>query len=271
MGLWSDASPESPEVKRDLAIPQFRLRTIVFMFAWPIVWFSFLIYAVGPMLLRSDDTLPTWAANLVWLLGNGAELVVAVVILRREGFRLRSPELRDRIRWHWPKGWKRWGLAVLVLAIAYGAVTLLMPTQDAIVDAAPPPDWLPDQPGREYDSLQDAYADVELEGNYLFFTYRFIILGFILNMIGEELYYRAALLPKMRAVFGKGDWVANGIGFAVKHLYYWWRVPFLVPAGLGLAFYFGPMRSLPLAILAHWLTGEIILFFLGIGELLGAV
>ncbi|NND03897.1 MAG: CPBP family intramembrane metalloprotease [Acidimicrobiia bacterium] len=99
--------------------------------------------------------------------------------------------------------------------------------------------------------------------------YRFIILGFILNMIGEELYYRAALLPKMRAVFGKGDWVANGIGFAAKHLYYWWRVPFLVPAGLGLAFYFGPMRSLPLAILAHWLTGEIILFFLGIAELLG--
>lgn len=269
MGPWSDTATETPDVERELAVPQFRLRTIVFMFAWPIVWFSFLIYAVGPMLLRSDDTLPTWAANLIWLLGNGVELVVAVVILRREGYRLRSPELRDRIRWHWPKGWRRWGIAVVVFAVAYGAVTLLMPTQDPIVDAAPPPEWLPDHPDREFDSLQDGYPDVELEGNYLFFVYRFIILGFILNMIGEELYYRAALLPKMRAVFGKGDWVANGIGFAVKHLYYWWRVPFLVPAGLGIAFFFGPMRSLPLAILAHWLSGEIILFFLGIAELLG--
>ena len=268
MGRWS-ATTESLEGERDLAIPQFQLRTIVFMFAWPVVWFSLLIYGLGPMLLRSDDTLPTWAANLIWVLGNSAELAVAVVILRREGYRLRSPDLRNRIRWHWPRGWKRWGLAVLVFVLAYGAVTLLMPTQDAIVDRVAPPDWLPDHPDREFDSLQDAYPDVELKGNYLFFVYRFVIIGFILNMIGEEVYYRAALLPKMRAVFGKRDWVANGIGFACKHLYYWWRVPMLIPAGLGFAFYFGPMRSLPLATLTHWISGEVILFFLAIAELLG--
>ncbi len=269
MGRLSDAMTSSPEVEPDLTVPQFRLRTILFMFAWPVAWFSFLIYVVGPMLLRSDDTLPTWAANLVWLLGNGLELVVAIVILRREGYRLRSPGLRDRIRWHWPKGWRRWGLAAAVLAVGFGVATLLAGTQDTIADAVPPPDWLPDQPGREFDSLQDGYSDVELEGNYGFFLYRFVILGFIMNMIGEELYYRAALLPKMRATFGRADWVANGIGFAAKHLYYWWRVPMLVPAGLGFAFFFGPLRSLPLAIAAHWITGEIILFFLGVAELLG--
>ena len=98
MALLSDTTIERPDPERDVDVPQYRLRTILFMFAWPIVWFSFLIYVIGPMLLRSDDTLPTWVANLVWLLGNGAELIVAIVILRREGYRLGSPNLRTRRR-----------------------------------------------------------------------------------------------------------------------------------------------------------------------------
>ena len=40
-------------------------------------------------------------------------------------------------------------------------------------------------------------------------------------------------LPKMRAAFGKWDWVANGLGFSLKHIYFYWRIPYLWPAGLG--------------------------------------
>jgi membrane protease YdiL (CAAX protease family) len=35
------------------------------------------------------------------------------------------------------------------------------------------------------------------------------------TVLGEELLFRGLLLPRMRAVFGKRDWVANGVLFTV--------------------------------------------------------
>jgi hypothetical protein len=45
----------------------------------------------------------------------------------------------------------------------------------------------------------------------------------------------------------------------------------LVIAGVGalIWFIFGPLGSLPLSILSHWITGEVILFVLGIAALFG--
>jgi membrane protease YdiL (CAAX protease family) len=41
---------------------------------------------------------------------------------------------------------------------------------------------------------------------------------------GEELLFRGLLLPRMRAVFGRRDWVANGTIFAVYHLHQPWSI-----------------------------------------------
>ena len=55
-------------------IPQYNLPQILFMYAWPIAWFMFLIYVVGPYFVTPDGTFPLWAENLIGLLGNGAEI-----------------------------------------------------------------------------------------------------------------------------------------------------------------------------------------------------
>jgi hypothetical protein len=39
---------------------------------------------------------------------------------------------------------------------------------------------------------------------------------------GEEYLFRSVLLPKMNGVFGKWDWVANGVLFELKHVYTRW-------------------------------------------------
>jgi len=44
-------------------------------------------------------------------------------------------------------------------------------------------------------------------------------------MLGEELIFRAILLPKMNGVFGKWDWLANHILFSAYHLHYFWTTP----------------------------------------------
>jgi uncharacterized protein len=59
--------------------------------------------------------------------------------------------------------------------------------------------------------------------------YGLILLLFLFNtVLGEELLFRGLLLPRMNGVFGRGDWLANGLLFAAYHLH----VPWVIPAGL---------------------------------------
>lgn len=239
--------------KDEIIIPQYSLPKIIFMFAWPAVWFLFLLFVIAPkFLLNPDGSLPLWSVNLIAILGNGAELIVALMIFRKEGYRLTLKDLRERINWRLPKKLWKWGAVIGSFFLAIVVVVLLQPASAQVATALPPPNWMPFHPIPE-NAILPPEIDLNAVGTFLAFLFQFFIIGILFNFIGEELYYRAALLPKMRGVFGRWDWVANGFGFALKHIYFWWRVPFLWGAGLALAFTYGPMRSLPLAIFFHWL------------------
>jgi uncharacterized protein len=41
----------------------------------------------------------------------------------------------------------------------------------------------------------------------------------------EELFFRGLLLPRMRKVFGRLDWVVNGTIFGLYHLHQPWSMP----------------------------------------------
>ena len=254
------ASAATPELQSDEAgIPQYSLLMIIFMFAWPAALFTFLIYVIAPMLLSPDGTLPSWATPLIQLLGNGAELAVALIILRREGYRLTPRALRERINLRFPDKLWKWGAAAGSFLLAVVLVLLLLPLMTNMATVLPPPDFLPADlhPLKEVTVTQEESPDVNLVSNVLSFLFTFVLLDFVMNIIGEELYYRGALQPKMRGVFGRGDWIANGIGFTLKHVYFWWRFPVILPAGLSFAFIFGPMGSLPLSVFFHWLANII--------------
>jgi membrane protease YdiL (CAAX protease family) len=55
-----------------------------------------------------------------------------------------------------------------------------------------------------------------------------LVLFLFNTVLGEELLFRGLLLPRMRRVFGRGDWVANGVFFTAYHLH----MPWLMPATL---------------------------------------
>jgi len=120
-------------------IPQYRLGQIILMFAWPAVWFAFLVYTAGPLFAPTGGSVPTWAYLTVSIMGNGAELIAALVILRREGYplSLRSPALRERINWRLPNTGKKWAaVAVVFVAVFLGTVVLgsLIPHIARLVD-----------------------------------------------------------------------------------------------------------------------------------------
>jgi hypothetical protein len=167
---------------------------------WPVVWFMFLIYVVGPTFVRPDGTYPLWGYNLIGVLGNGAELIAALAILRREGYRLTPKALRERINLRFPdKVWK-WGASVGAFVVAVGLVLLAVPLEAKIATVLPPPGWMPDHPLHEVSTLREPSTDSHLIGKVLSWIYQFVVVGLIANYIGEGLYYRAALQPKLRGV-----------------------------------------------------------------------
>lgn len=246
---------EPSQSPKEIDVPQFGIRTIILMFAWPAIWYTLLIYGIGKLFIPEGGTTPTWYQLLVIVLGSGAELVAGLILLHSEGYRLSINMLRDRLRIRWPKGAKAWIWAVVILIIGM-SLSMAMGPINRVLASAPgfaPPSWWPaaNNPTIEVNSAADFFPDVNLPGNYLFVLLYFVI-GLVFNIFGEEIYYRGYLLPRMRGVFRQWDWVANGVLFTLKHVYQRWSYPGILVGGLCFAFAAGPMGSLPLAMVYHW-------------------
>ena len=240
---------------------QFGLWATLWMFAWPAIWYTFLIYGIGRFFVPPGGTTPTWYLLLTMCLGSGAELTVGLLLLRKEGYKLTIDSLRDRICLRWPKGWKVWAWAVVALFIGMSLSMAMGPVNRMLAEAPgfTLPNWWPaaSNPTVEVHSAADFFPDINLTGNYLFLLLYFVI-GLVFNVFGEELYYRGYLLPRMRGIFGRWDWFANGLLFTLKHIYQRWMYPGILVGGLSFAFAAGPLGSLPLAMAYHWVGNFLI-------------
>lgn len=237
-------------------VPQLSLWGILWMFTWPALWYLLLIYGLGKFFIPADGPTPTWFFLFVLAAGSGAELIVALVLLRREGYPLTLVSLRDRLRLNWPKGRNRWGYAALMLILLIMLSASMGPVTKALagVPGFVPPDWWPaiSNPTINIQGVDDVFPDVAIKGNFLLLL-AFFVIGLVGNVFGEEIYYRGYLLPRMHGVFGRWDWVANGVLFTLKHVYQRWLYPSILVGGLFFAFAAGPFASLPLAMVYHWL------------------
>lgn len=52
----------------------------------------------------------------------------------------------------------------------------------------------------------------------------FVVMGVFNTILGEELLFRGILLPRMQGVFGRTDWLANGVLFGLYHLHQPWTI-----------------------------------------------
>jgi membrane protease YdiL (CAAX protease family) len=94
------------------------------------------------------------------------------------------------------------------------------------------------------------------------------VLSLFNTFLGEEFLFRGILLPKMRGVFGRWDWVANGVAFGLYHLHQPWGLPGNILHGLLLAFTGKRYRSNWFPIILH--SGQSIYFIvLILGLVLG--
>jgi membrane protease YdiL (CAAX protease family) len=153
----------------------------------------------------------TLTGGLVW------QFLLVAILIRREQGALRWRVVREALWLRAPRsprtgrrGGRLW--LVLVPAVAVVAAEQLVPTF-----AAPQ--------GRDFGAFASSDAGAAVLGGSWGWFAVLLVLWVFNTVLGEELLFRGYLLPRMSGVFGRYDWVVNGVLFAAYHLHRWWAVP----------------------------------------------
>src|SRR5436190_7909015 len=203
-------------------VKQLSLRGIIGVWAAAALPMGLLAWVGAPLLADQLSGSNRLSRALIVLLTAGLvwQFVLVMFLVKREQGTLRLSVLRDAL---WlraprsPKTGRRGGLMWLVLIplVLVFAAEELIPTFSAPV-------------GRDFgDFLSSHGGQAMLKGAWGWFAV-LVVLWIFNTVLGEELLFRGYLLPRMNGVFGKRDWLANGVLFALYHVH----VPWVIPAPL---------------------------------------
>jgi membrane protease YdiL (CAAX protease family) len=199
---------------------QYSLAKILGIWAAAALPMAALAWVVAPWVaVRLDGPLALPRALLVLLtVGLIWQFVLVLVLVHRERGSLRWSVLKDALWLHSPRspttgrvGGRLW----LVLVPA-----LLIFTAEGFIP-------YPFSPATGHDFATFVGSDAGaafMSGNWVWFAL-IVVLSVFNTVLGEELLFRGLLLPRMEGAFGRFDWVANGLLFALYHLHMPWVIP----------------------------------------------
>jgi uncharacterized protein len=233
--LTDDAAADrhAREAERYEAVKQYSLAKILGVWAAAAVPMGALAWIVAPWLRDQlggrdpfvEALLICLTAGLVW------QFVLVAILVRQELGGLEWSRVRDALWLRAPQdpktgrvGAKVWWWAGLfaVLVTVWSLLT---------AGAIPGP-----SPRDLGDFLGSDRAEAFFGGAWGWFA--LVVVFVVFNtVIGEELLFRGLLLPRMRAVFGRRDWVANGALFTLYHLHQPWSMPGTLVEGIFLEAY----------------------------------
>lgn len=168
----------------------------------------FLITLVGAM-----------TVGLVW------QAVLTLILVLRERRDPSWTSLRDRLWLRSPRtatrrGGRLWAW-VPVYALGLAALDLLI--QPLLFPSAPA--------GRDMGTFLGSPAGQQTFHHAWGLFALVVIMGIFNTVLGEELFFRGLLLPRMRKGFGRADWVVNGLLFGLYHLHEPWQIPNAIVTG----------------------------------------
>jgi membrane protease YdiL (CAAX protease family) len=227
-------------------LPQYSVPRILGTWAAAAIPMAVLAWGVAPRLADAFSGPTAVSRALILCLGAGMvwQFLLVLVLVRREQGSLRWPVLKEAL---WlrapdsPRTGKRggrlwWVLLPMVLALAAEEALPTLPTPAT----------------RDLGLFLGSHAGQDfLSGNWLWLL--ILVATFVFNtVLGEELLFRGLLLPRMRGAFGRWDWVANGVLFALYHLHVPWVIPQTVLVDtFAVAYPARRYRSSVIGILAH--------------------
>lgn len=178
-----------------------------------------LSWVVAPWLAhRLDGPEPLLRALLVTItVGLVWQFVLVLLLVHRERGSVRWPVLKDALWLRAPRspttgrvGGRLWLILV--------PLVLLYATEEFI----PTP---PIPASRDLSRLLGSDAGASVFSGSWGWLALIVVLAVFNTVLGEELLFRGVLLPRMQGVFGRWDWVANGVLFAAYHLHVPWAMP----------------------------------------------
>lgn len=200
-------------------MPQYSLARILGTWAAAALPMAAAAWLVAPIIAGSLDGRSAWPRAIVagLTLALAWQFVLVLWAVRRERGNLRWATLKDALWLHAPRsprsgrrGGRVWLVVVPLIVLMAGREELPglpVPMNRDLAQFLASPD------GQSFFS-----------GNWPWFAA--IVTMMVFNtVLGEELLFRGLLLPRMNAVFGRWDWVANGVLFGLYHLHVPWAMP----------------------------------------------
>jgi uncharacterized protein len=188
--------------------------------------------------------------GLIWL------FILSMIIVRKEEGDLRWATVKRRLRLNTPRDPKTgetrrrlWLWVIPVMIASAGFDLALVPiVQKLWVSLFP---FLAEPPGYNFNIVLNTPEILQrLVGAWWFFGL-FVVLSVFNVFLGEELFFRGVLLPKMEGVFGRWSWVANGVLFACYHIHQPWVIAENLVSGPILAYPSWRFRSTWMAVIVH--------------------
>jgi len=212
-------SPRTTAAGRTVVIPQLGLGRILATWAAAAVPMGLISWVVAPRVADhisgpaplAQALIVGLTAGLIWQAMLVAGLVFAEQrTLRfgvvREALWLRKPTSPRTGR----KGGRLWLLTIPL--ILFSGIEAALPTLSHPAD-------------RDLGLVLDTPAGHALfHGSWGWYAL-VVVMGLFNTVLGEELLFRGYLLPRMEGTFGRADWLANGILFAVYHVHVPWAIP----------------------------------------------
>ena len=214
------AAERAGDVDRYAGIKQYSLAQILAVWAAAAIPMGILAWIVAPAIKDSfsgTGTVPLVKALLLLLSGGLIwQCLLVVGLVWREQRTLRWSVVRDVLWLRSPRspttgriGGRLWLLLIpLTMLFALGGLVPTFSTPKNRDMAT----WIGTESGKHF-----------MQGNWGW--YAIILLLFVVNIVGEELLFRGVLLPRMKGVFGRRDWLANAVLFTVYHLHAPWLMP----------------------------------------------
>ena len=196
---------------------------------WLLGWVAYPALSAG---LSSTEAgllrLKLMSVGLIW------QFVLSMIILYREEENIRLRTIRNRFWLNNPISSKTgeknkklwWWIIPLFLLTATAEFLVAGPLNGLWVSLFP---FLAEPAGYNAAAL---FEDPEQWVGAWNLLVLFTVLAVFNTFLGEEFIFRGVLLPKMEGVFGKWDWVANGVIFGLYHLHQPWMLPSGIVVGL---------------------------------------
>jgi membrane protease YdiL (CAAX protease family) len=240
----TSAAPRTPPAELP-AIPQLTMRGILGVWAAAAIPMGLLAWVFAPWLTDQLSGSGAFARAMIVALtaGLGWQFVLTTILVRREQGTLRWDVVRDALWLRSPtspktgrRGGRLWWIVLpLVLLAAAKDFVPKIPHAESLDFFA----FVGTDEGRDF-----------LSGAWGWFAV-LVVMAVLNTVLGEELLFRGYLLPRMNGVFGRRDWIANGVLFGLYHLHRWWAIPGLLVGTLTYAWPAKHFRSALVGIAVH--------------------